>query len=67
MPPSFGASDLPALAPPPPACSTPPRSDRKASVRPSGLQRGAVSVLLPTVSWRAVPAPSAGAIQSELR
>ena len=53
VPPSFGASALPAFAPPPPACSTAPRSERKASVRRPGDQRGAVSLLLPTVSWRA--------------
>jgi len=67
VPPSSGASALPGLAPPPPAWRTAARSDRNAMVRPLGLQRGLVSLLLPTVNWRAGALPSVGATQIELR
>ena len=67
VPPSFGASALPAFAPPPPAWSTAPRSLRNAIRVPSGDHRGVVSLLLPTVSCRAGALPSAGASHSELR
>ena len=41
-----------------------PRSDRKARLWPSGLQRGEESLLMPSVSWRAGAEPSAGTIQT---
>ena len=50
-----------------PARSTEPRSDRNASVRPSGLHRGAVSFFAPSVSRRAGADPSAGTIHSDCR
>src|SRR3990172_3747452 len=61
--PSSGPSARPRFSPAPPACRTPARSLMKASVRPSGLQRGAASPFRPSVSRRAGPAPSAGTRQ----
>ena len=51
----------------PPLRSTAPRSLRNASQRPSGLQRGAMSCVAPSVSRRAGSDPSVGTSHRDMR